>query len=449
MFELQIELARLGITTDFVDWKSLCSKYPLRAIRLIEAAVSTWKTQENDGKHSKASRGRMENWHETDTSAWNSVAAKYAADTWGLLFPHVERLTDFVADGYNQRLDKWQKDRFFRLRNKNTQMARGIVEMVMAAGEELAEQHPKGLLSRCKAAENSVSIIIQEILITVYAHLPSVHADTGIEWLLADRRRLALGSGYNEPKWMPAVRLITSLSPHCSDELFGELENTICRYHSSNERKEAEYYLKGWQTGYFGYYWGGAQYFLLPALSPSRVKSSTVELIALLNRRYAAFGEERFLTGGKGSGGWIGSKLDKSLDRISDHAWLKIVDSEKVPKNRNKLLQVDEDHAVTATVEQFSRSLGSIAMRFPERFGRLSLNFPENVHPMYVSAIFDALAQEGPKAEIPAGERDRWSPASVETVEKVLDRFQAGDDRETAMSFCRLISQRAKEKWPS
>ena len=288
---------------------------------------------------------------------------------------------------------------------------------------------------------------MQEILISVYARLPGTDADIGIRWLLGDIRRLALGSGYDESERMPAVRLVSALSPHCSEELFTNLEETVVHYHSPDERRLAEYYLKGWRKGYFGDYWGRAQYFLLPALCPERIQPSTKSLITELKRKYANYPEERFLRAGRISGGSIGSKLDASLEKISDRSWLEIVHNKEIPEENHNWRQVDENHAVTSSVWQFSRSLGNIAKRFPERFGQLSLHFPEDIHPRYVSAILDALKQKDPKTDIPEGERADWNPACVETVEKVLEKFQTGDEQETAISFCRLIGDRADEKW--
>jgi hypothetical protein len=102
---------------------------------------------------------------------------------------------------------------------------------------------------------------------------------------------------------------------------------------------------------------------------------------------------------------------------------------------------------VTSNVGQFSRSLGKIANRFPERFGRLALRFPAAVHPSYVAAIIDAVGRSKSDSEVPEHERAEWQPASVTTVEEVLEKFQAGDDQGTATSFCRFVVGRAEEKW--
>ena len=80
MFELRLQLARLGHVKDFVDWKSLCARYPLRAIRLIEAVVSTWGIDEADTATRR--KGRLERWYDQDIEALNSAVKQHPAQTW-------------------------------------------------------------------------------------------------------------------------------------------------------------------------------------------------------------------------------------------------------------------------------------------------------------------------------------------------------------------------------
>jgi hypothetical protein len=449
MFQLRLRLARLGIFSSFVDWKSLCSKHPIRALQLIEAVVSTWNVDDDvvGGKPSSKHHSRMEDWYDEDIKALKRVAESHPNATWDLFVPHIERLTAFESKPYDLRLEKWREDRVSGRHRSYTGVGRGVVGLAIAAGRKLASERLEELLSRTTSLESSLSPIVQEILINVYARLPGTHADIGIRWLVGDIRRLGLGSGYYEPEWMPAVRLVSALSPHCSERLFRNLEDTIIHYRSPDEKKLAQHYLKGWRRGYYGDYWGRTQHFLLPALCPERMQASTRSLITELKRKYANYSEERFLRAGRISGGSIGSKLDASLEKISDRAWLEIVCNKEIPEENHNWRQVDENHAVTSSVWQFSRSLGNIAKRFPERFGQLSLHFPEDIHPQYVSAILDALGQKEAKSDIPQHEKGVWHPACVKTVEDVIERFQPRDDRETAISFCRLIGARAEEKW--
>jgi hypothetical protein len=442
MFQLRLKLARRGVTASFVEWKSLCSRHPLRAIKLIEAVISMWDIDDNSTTSRKE---RLERWYDEDVKALNKAVEKYPVETWDRLIPHVERLTCFRAEPYDHRLEKWTKNRF--LGRQQTDIARGVVELTMLAGRCLAANNPDILIDRTRLLENSASPIIREILITVYGALPASHADSGIKWLLTDVSRFRVGRGYDESEWQPAAHLIKSLSPHCSEELFRQLEDSIVHYHSPDEKRLAEYYLGKWRDGYFGHYWGEAQYFLLPALADERVKTDTTSLIKVLQRKFSSYPEDYFV-GVRMSGGMVGSKLGPSLDRISDRSWLAIVSSKKVMKEgSHKWIQVNSNHVLEASIRQFSRSLETMAKRFPERFGRLALQFPDDVDRAYVSAILDGCSEKTPDAKISGEERDTWCPASMETVEAVLKKFQAGDDRETAMSFCHLISRRAEENW--
>jgi len=313
----------------------------------------------------------------------------------------------------------------------------------------LALEHPDELIKRVRPLEQSVSPIIREIIISAYAKLPAVHADIGIAWLLDDPARFRVGPGYREPEWMPAVRLVEALSPHCSEALFRKLENAIVHYHAPEEKRDADYCLKASRKGYFGHYWGEAQYFLLPALDKKRIHVTTADLIRVLKRKFKNYPEERFLRGGIGSGGTVGSKLDPNLEKISDRAWLRIISSEKVPKSDNqKMVQVDPDHVVESSVYQFAQSLNRIAKRYPERFGRLALHFPETVDPNYLSAIIEAFGQKHPAENLSEDEKKSWIPAQLKTIEAVLAKYHKGDDRNAAMSFCRLIEQRADQNWP-
>lgn len=443
MFELRLQLGRIGYVKDFVDWKTLCAKYPLRAVRLIEAVLSTWNI--DDKETSVGRKRRLERWYDQDLSALHDAVKKYPVQTWDLLMPHVKRLTSILTDHYDPRLRKWRDERFSR---HEMDMARGVVELLILAGQVLAAEEPDELTARTYPLENSISPVVQEIIIDVYSHLPASHADAGISWLLEAPDRFRLGCGYNEPEWMPAVRLVKALSPHCSEKLFLRLEETITHYHAPEERQDAEYYLKGWRKGYFDHYWGKTQYFLLPALDAKRIRGETAALIQVLERKFASYPKERFLRGGRVSGGSVGSKLDPNIGKISDRAWLEIVTSKKVTESdHRKWIQVDSDHILEASIHQFASSLARIAKRYPERFGWLASKFPDDVHPRYLSAIIDGFRKKQPGEEVPEAEKASWHPARTDTIEAVLEKFKTGDDRETAMAFCRLVAERPDENW--
>ncbi len=437
MFEFRLQLIRIGQVKDFVDWKSLCEKYPLRAFRLIEAVISTIKMDDED--ETKQRKSRLETWYDHDLEALYIAAKRHPIQTWDLLMPHVEKITS------EQKYGKGWIERSFS--GQETGMARGVVNILILSGQLLASEQTDELLARTTPFEYSISSGVQGIIVASYTHLPGSYAQKGIEWLLADSARFQLGSGFKEPKWMPAARLITALSPFCTEGLFRKLEDAIIHYHAPEEKREAEYCLKGWREGFFDHYWGEAQYFLLPALDSKRIRPTTADLIRVLERKFSHYSKDHFLRYGS-SGVEVGSKLDPNLDKISDRAWLKIVNNQKIGKRHShKWIQVDSDHVLEASIEQFAGSFSRIAQRFPERFGQLALKFPENVDPLYISAILGGLKGKQPGNEVPESEKRTWEPAQIETIEAVLDKYQAGDDREIAMAFCWLMAERAEENW--
>ena len=452
MFELRLRLARCGITKDWVSWGHLAVNHPLRAIQLIEAIASTWTTGDfqDDGlaDHQKrTARSRLEQWSDDDRKALIKVAAEHNVDVWDRFMPHIERLTSVTGED-EQCIQGWQDGEHLYVHRGNTSTARGIVELVAAAGKSLAHCDSAGVLARIRPVRDSKSVITQCILAEVYAAVPGEHADEALTWLMADSARMSLGSGQKEPEWMPAAKLIAAQSPHCSQSVFRRLETCLVHYHDPDERRDAEWCLKGWREGWFHDFWGRAQYFLLPALCQQRRLKGTSDLIGVLQRKFAGYEQRRFLRSGHAVDGWVGSPLaHKKLECLSDTSWLGIIcNGEILADHARWRRQVRPDTLAESSVRMFSRDLARLSKRFPERFGRLALRFPESVHPDYVEAVMKGLSETAPK-DVPEAEKAAWKPASAELVEAFLQKFNVGEDRGAAMAFCRLLRERGDEQW--
>jgi hypothetical protein len=400
--------------------------------------LETWDI--NEEKREKSSR--METWYDIDLQELLQAAHRQPLETWDYLMPDVIRYTSFKPESYyDPRLYKWRRD---DVNPSQLDIARGIVELLIKAGQTIATETPELLLDRLPMVEDSLSVVVQEILMDTFLHLPSQYADVGVRWLLKDLAKLHLSYGTSEPQWMPAVRLVQALSPHCSNDAFDELENALVTYHDPEEKQYAISALKSWRYGYYDHFWGKAQFFLLPALDSKRIKKKTADLIQVLKRKFADYFSTRRHTGGV-----IGSKLDKNLLRISDNAWLEIISNDKIPiDSHGKWEQVSEEYAVETSIWQFSRSLACAAKWWPERFARLSLRFPTGTHTSYISAILDSLRLKQHDKDTPENIAMNWKPASVEMVLRVVKKYYNLEEREVAISFCRLIDDRAEEKWP-
>ncbi|HNS20579.1 MAG TPA: hypothetical protein PKH24_08765 [Sedimentisphaerales bacterium] len=449
MFELRLDLARAGIVKAFVNWKALTQTHPLRAIRLIEAVISTWDTApKSSPSPQRNTRVRFEQWTADDVQGLKAAATKHAAETWTLLMPHVERLTSIEADQYDPRLADWPDSNRYRHDDMSEPIHRGVVELLCESGRKMATDDPSRFAQDTEALRNSISHVTQEILITSYAALSPQFADVAVGWLLADTSRFRLGTGYVEPEWMPAVRLIEAQSPHCSKTLFRQLEYAIVHYHCPDEKRVAEYHLARQREGYFGHYWGQTQHFLLPALCRIRRSAQAEGLIGVLGRRFHGYPQKWFLRGSHMSGGWVGSPIrPERLHRVSDEAWLGIVTNKQIPEDRtHRWKQIDSRHVVESSITQFACDLRTIAKRFPSRFARLALRFPPDAHPSYIAAILDGV-KSTKRDDIPQTERASWQPADVAAIEAIFDRHTLGDNRSVAHDFCWLIKARADEKW--
>ena len=174
----------------------------------------------------------------------------------------------------------------------------------------------------------------------------------------------------------------------------------------------------------------------------------TIGLIGVLERKFAGYPRERFACRTRDRGGLVGSRLpSESLDRISDKAWLGIVQSKRVSEGRDSVRRRWLDgHCEDASIEMFARDMQRMAKRFPKRFGRLALRFPDDVHPSYRAAILDGLKETEPR-EVPDDEKEAWTPAPISLIEQVLARFSGTTGRSYASSFCWLLRDRCEERW--
>ncbi|MBC8876615.1 MAG: hypothetical protein H8E44_44875 [Planctomycetes bacterium] len=446
MFELRLELARNGTFQGFVSWDKLTHS---RALRLLEAVVSSWRSedlpQDRFGR-SGTRRSSFEHWTEDDAKLMEQAARELPEQTWELLVPNICRLAPGDAE-HADAVELWLDGDRYGTGVRMECIPNGLVWLAIEAGRRLAIDDSARFWQRTADLRHHGSPVVQNLLIETYSSLSAECADLALQWLLQDSSRLNIGTGENEPEWMPATRLIEALSPYCSGMVFQQLEEALIHYHSPRERRDAEYLLPTWKNGYFGDYWGRAQHFLLPALWAKKRSSATVGLIGVLERKFEGYSEDRFARASRARSGFVGSTLlSESLERISDKAWLHIVGNREIPEDHGDRNRWVEGHWEESSVSQFSRNLESVAKRFPGRFARLALEFPEDVHPSYKAAILEGL-QKIEATDVPEGERALWRPAAVELVEQVLQRFGEDDSRYYAARFCRLMNARASETW--
>ena len=446
MFKLRLELAKKGIFNNFVNWEKLEA---LQALQLLDSVLFSWTREDFSQSHFRQTqnrRSRIEHWTADAANALTKAVQDTPEYSWELLISQIVRLVP-LNEEQSGALELWLDRDLLDIRHEMECLPNGLLQLAITAGVLLAKKSSGDYWSKTKLLRSHASSVVQFILLETYVALSEEYSDQVIEWLLDDFSRLNIGTGKSEPEWMPASRLLEGLTPHCSEDVFRRLEDTIIHYHSPRERRDAERWLSTWKQGFFGDYWGRAQHFLLPSLCRDRRRDSTNGLIGVLSRKYAKYAEYRFTHGMTMTGGRIVSPLPSDLLRLSDKAWLGIVANKSIPEERcRQLKQIDKSFASESGIWQFSRDLEQIAKRFPERFGQLALQFPKDAHPSYKAAIIEGLQQADP-TNVSEEEKLIWKPPTVELIEKVLAKFGDDNSREYALRFCWLMHKRSADKW--
>ncbi|WP_428306514.1 NACHT domain-containing protein [Lacipirellula sp.] len=444
MFELRLRLARQGVFAGYVNWDNLSLQ---RAWRLLEAIVSSWQPEDlpQDALRSRG-KAEFEAWSHEDIKHLAIAVQESPHDSWNSLVGHIVRLYPQGSETEDDALELWlDGDRFERRRGLES-VPNVLVTLAISAGKHAAVVDADVFWKATESLRCSDSAVVRFLLIETYADLPDRVADQGIAWILSDPTLLSVGTGENEPEWMPTARLISALSPHCNDDLFQQLEVTLQRYHSPSELRDAKYSLPCWKRGYYGDYWGRAQYFSLRALCSHRRSEDITGLIGVLERKFADYSERRFVRRSEPQGGTVTSTLAGALHRISDRSWLEIIQNHQLPRVRGRTRRYRDGYVEESSVFQFSRQLCGIAKRFPKRFGRLATQFPSGSPVEYKTAMLEAIKETQPQ-NIPESEKLTWQPVDTETIEKVLDSFGKENDGSYARQFCWLLFERPQDHW--
>ncbi|HUY37040.1 MAG TPA: hypothetical protein VMV69_30255 [Pirellulales bacterium] len=428
VFALRLACIRAGALDLFVAWKDLAEQQPARALRLLAVLATTSDGKTGDARSHKASL-RMEN--PADAQAVSRAAARRPKLAWKLLQP---RLIQVVKER-PKRAKTWAAA---------VRIPRVLIAALRASGRRLASRAPDAFLSLVRPMSTLRSRVVRKLLVDTLTALPQSYADVAIRWLLEDPMRLRCGAGRRRARWVPARRLVAAMSPHCCDEVFADVERVLLRYRDPEERRLAQFWFGETRRGDFRNRFGGAQYFLLPALCATRRSQETNGRIGVLERKFGEADGELFAPR-QPRGGLVTSPIDQQrIDRVSDVAWLAIITNGGLASRRDtwRVRRYQIGSVLEASVEMFSRDFGKAALRDPVRFARLALQIPLDAPPDYLGSVLHALARRQLPSDVPEDRRATWSPAPAELVQCVLERMPCSADRQQAEEFCRILESR-------
>ena len=211
--------------------------------------------------------------------------------------------------------------------------------------------------------------IANHLLLGLYTASPERFADEAISLFCDQPSRFECGFS-DSPQWC-AMECLRAAIPCCTPENRARVEAAILGYYTSFERTRSGFRLKG-----------HAQFSFLSAI-PAELRSARGNLrFAELERK---FGEpEGEPVSIKAS--FVGPPIEKDgIDRMTDDQWLRAI-----AKYRSEF-PIYSPGDTRGGAFQLAQALGSRVSEEPERFARLSLRFPSDTNPIYLTNILTAL----------------------------------------------------------
>lgn len=438
VFDFRLACLVSGNEPPYVAWKGLADSCPDRAMRLLAALLA----QPSENRKAKPAARRLEMDSSDDVKALVNAARRCPRLTLRVLVPILTSTAKQILKEHRDWKNRASIDELVTY--PQTRDPKILLTVVRAAAVTLARSFPDRFERLSRRLGIIPSRAIQALLVRGWSTMATEYADAAIGWLLSDQRRFRCGSQRRKPRWCAAARLIRKMSPHCSDDRFGRLENTLLDYRDPDEKRLASYWLRDTRDGCFRNQFFAAQRFLLPALDPARRKTETTGRIGVLEREFSDYSTESFL-GVRSRGGYVRSPLSQNkLSRISDKQWLRLIGNRSIPSHDDpeRSPEYHPNEVIESSIEMFARDFGIAAKREPTRFAKLALEIPADAPPDYISEVFSGLSLMKPPDEVPTDEREAWQPAPRELIEETLESVKFSDDSNSMRRLCWLLRGR-------
>ena len=380
--------------------------------------------------------------HLPDGKILKEFAKRNAKIIVSILFPALCHATANLALNidqiwYSENYSKWINNHY------SQNCLREIVIIVSWAMKELGAKEPMSIWSLIKESNYHKSLVGNELVLSALESMPVEYSDSVMQWITDEFPLRFFDYTSNPANFLDAgKRVVQQFSHHCSDEHFYSLEQVIVSWKDDRDRMIQTYRIrignnkeKDSYPVYYSY-WGHMQKELLQALDPARLSAYAKKLLAVVNRNTwirEGHYKAHFISSSAKS---VISPINSYAEKLSDKTWLKIIRTPE-EKMTNRHYKETKSAFVEATPFTFSSALESVAKQNPERFALLSLRFPEECYPGYISAILRAL-REAVKAS---------HFVKVELVTDVIRKFWKIDNSQIRRDIADLLEIRAVDIW--
>lgn len=322
-------------------------------------------------------------------------------------------------------------------------IVRSIVEIVKDSLCEMAKKDSEEFCALLNSISYPFSGIGHELIMSALFWLPETYSDYCINWLLADfTGKVFVFSADISDYLKLATALIKKHGNNCSDYLFESLEQTIYYWHDSKEQiKDSILYRRECRKKYgvaYYTYWGHMQKILLHCMDYQRLSQKARELIMVLDRNEWINTSHFFFVSPMGPAKTVISPIHGHTEKLTNKHWLDIVSIS--PQSTDKHIWGKETNSnyIESSPFAFASAMGSQAKLEPLRFALLSLQFPDNCYPGYVSHILYALGKNNTLS----------NTVPQEIVFQIIQKYMHIESEELTSAILYIIEDRSIYNWP-
>ena len=279
-----------------------------------------------------------------------------------------------IADAavYNDKSEPPKRDTVWPLlfEREHESIDGACLSSLVAALEWMAKDQPDTLGDTIASLHKRKTYIANFLLLNLYAAGASRFANEAASLLCAETWRFYCG--YSDSPYWVAMQHIQAIVPFCSTDMRVQLENAILAYSPAYERT-----VSGHKSV------GRARHTLLSAIPLAHRSKSAQARFAELKRK---FGEPDAVPRGIRTY-TVGSPIEKqAADKMTDKQWLKAI-----AKYQSEERPYRWDNPEKGGAWELAQMLREYVSNEPERFARLSLQFPPGTNPAYIERTLDGL----------------------------------------------------------
>jgi|GEM_PF-1649588 len=264
------------------------------------------------------------------------------------------------------------------------------------------------------------------LMLRGYEANPAEFANECVEFLCTHKPRLNVGygswSGEGHGESAVSRDAIAAVTPLCSDELLGRLEDAVIGYCDTYERET---------PGRRGF----AELLVLRSIDSTRRSQRANVRINELECGFPNLPNERPPRNLPSMASFVGSPIaDSKATLMTDDQWVGAMTKYDGSTDRFRGGHVE-----------LSRVLSDLTRRDRMRFAKLALKLPESVDPIYFSAILDGLGGYAANLAGDAKEADEKDLSSfpIELIEQVIHRAHFLPTRPCGSSISHLVERLA------